>query len=93
MLRRPPTTLTITAEDVNAYSKRRAVEADMAAQQARAAEAAARQAAAASGGGGGGRGGAGLGQAMEGVLSQEAETRAARRARDERIGVTRRGGR
>ncbi|PTB40692.1 uncharacterized protein TrAFT101_005861 [Trichoderma asperellum] len=47
MLRRPPTTLQITAEDIAAYEDRRASEALLAAQQARAAEVAARATAAA----------------------------------------------
>ncbi|KAJ6442692.1 thioredoxin-like protein [Purpureocillium lavendulum] len=43
MLRRPPTTLAITAEDVAAYEDRRASEALQAAQQARATAAQAQQ--------------------------------------------------
>ncbi|KAM0262934.1 hypothetical protein ACHAQJ_001529 [Trichoderma viride] len=98
MLRRPPTTLQITAEDIAAYEDRRASEALLAAQQARAAEVAARATAAAAaasnaGVGSGGEvatqqttaamGGLGLGaQAMEGV-QEDAEGRA-RRTRDER---------
>lgn len=46
MLRRPPTTLQITAEDIAAYEDRRASEALHTAQQSRAAEAAARAASA-----------------------------------------------
>ncbi|KAM6476246.1 hypothetical protein HDV62DRAFT_251834 [Trichoderma sp. SZMC 28011] len=42
MLRRPPTTLQITAEDIAAYEDRRASEALLAAQQAHAAEVQAR---------------------------------------------------
>lgn len=78
MLRRPATTLTITAEDVAAYEDRRAREALAAAQQARLAEQQQQQQQA----------------GMEGVhhdARREAEAQA-RRARDERIGVTRRGG-
>ncbi|KAK5992539.1 hypothetical protein PT974_05950 [Cladobotryum mycophilum] len=87
MLRRPPTTLQITPEDVAAYEDRRAGEALLAAQQARAAEAAARNAA----GGGGGAGVGAHAQAMEGVqASPDVEVRA-RKVRDDRIGVTRRG--
>lgn len=77
MLRRPPTTLHITSEDVAAYEDRRAREALVAAQQARIAAAAEAQAAAAAAG-------------MEGIqASPDAEARL-RRAREERIGVTRR---
>lgn len=57
MLRRPPTTITVTAEDVAAYEDRRAQEAQNAAQQARAAAAAAK---------------AGTAQQMEGVQSSPA---------------------
>ncbi|KAH6900488.1 hypothetical protein B0T10DRAFT_555025 [Thelonectria olida] len=72
MLRRPPTTLHITSEDVAAYEDRRAREALLAAQQARIAAAAEAQAAAAAG--------------MEGVQqSPDAEGRL-RRAREDRIG-------
>lgn len=46
MLRRPPTTLQVTAEDIAAYEDRRASEALLAAQHARAAEVAARAASA-----------------------------------------------
>lgn len=53
MLRRPPTTLQITAEDIAAYEDRRASEALHVAQQARAAEAAARAASASASAGGG----------------------------------------
>lgn len=104
MLRRPPTTIQITAEDIAAYEDRRASEALLAAQQARAADVAARAASASaeatgSNVGGAGEaatqqttaamGGLGLGaQAMEGVLD-EGEGRA-RRTREERIGVGRR---
>lgn len=66
MLRRPPTTLGITPEDVAAYEDRRAGEA----QQARAA------------------------QAQDQQQQQQQQTAdGARRAREERIGVTRRTGR
>ncbi|KAF5123900.1 hypothetical protein E5D57_011819 [Metarhizium anisopliae] len=76
MLRRPPTTLQITAEDVAAYEDRRANEALAAAQQARAEAQAYTQAQAQS-------------QAqMEGV--QESPDAAGRRAREERLGITRR---
>ncbi|KAK8145983.1 hypothetical protein G3M48_003771 [Beauveria asiatica] len=112
MLRRPPTTLAITAEDVAAYEDRRAGEALLAAQQARAeaeaqaAEARARaraQAAAAVGAGnttttttGGGAGGAASSRAaaaaVEGSSMQGASPSAAKRARDERIGLGRRPG-
>lgn len=89
MLRRPPTTLTITAEDVAAYEDRRAGEALLAAQQARAAAQAEAQAqqqhqqhgsssASAS---------ASTPTAMDGVQTSPS---AVRRARDERIGVSRR---
>ncbi|KAH6991036.1 hypothetical protein BKA56DRAFT_667553 [Ilyonectria sp. MPI-CAGE-AT-0026] len=78
MLRRPATTLHITSEDVAAYEDRRAREALVAAQQARIAAAAEAHAAAEAAG-------------MEGVqASPDAEARM-RRARDDRIGVTRRG--
>lgn len=87
MLRRPPTTLTITAEDVAAYEDRRASETLLAAQQARAeAEARARAEAATSNAASAGAAGSG----MEGVQSSPSARRA---ARDERIGVSRRGGR
>ncbi|KAL7924058.1 hypothetical protein ACQKWADRAFT_287133 [Trichoderma austrokoningii] len=97
MLRRPPTTLQITAEDIAAYEDRRASEALIAAQQARAADAAARTSASASASEATGSnaatqqttaamGGLELGaQAMEGVLDD-----GARRTREERIGVGRR---
>ncbi|KAK9434984.1 Anaphase-promoting complex, subunit CDC26 [Metarhizium brunneum] len=76
MLRRPPTTLQITAEDVAAYEDRRANEALAAAQQARAEAQAYTQAQAQA-------------QAqMEGV--QESPDAAGRRAREERLGITRR---
>ncbi|KAH6609377.1 hypothetical protein Trco_002723 [Trichoderma cornu-damae] len=97
MLRRPPTTLQITAEDIAAYEDRRAGEALVAAQQVRAAEVAARaaatggeaamqqQAGAATGDFGG------AGQAMEGVQEGvEARARRAREERSQRIGVGRR---
>ncbi|KAF3073401.1 hypothetical protein CFAM422_003963 [Trichoderma lentiforme] len=100
MLRRPPTTLQITAEDIAAYEDRRASEALLAAQQAHAAEVQARATSKAGGGGGAANtgGGAeaatqqttaamgdlGLGQAMEGV-QEDAEGRA-RRTREERDG-------
>lgn len=51
MLRRPPTTLQITAEDIAAYEDRRASEALLAAQQAHAAEVQARATSKAGGGG------------------------------------------
>ncbi|KAM3455273.1 hypothetical protein MY3296_002461 [Beauveria thailandica] len=111
MLRRPPTTLAITAEDVAAYEDRRAGEALLAAQQARAeaeaqaAEARARaraQAAAAvgagntttttTGGGGGGAASSRTAAAVEGSSMQGASPSAAKRARDERIGLGRRPG-
>ncbi|KID78892.1 uncharacterized protein G6M90_00g025530 [Metarhizium brunneum] len=76
MLRRPPTTLQITAEDVAAYEDRRANEALAAAQQARTEAQAYTQAQAQA-------------QAqMEGV--QESPDAAGRRAREERLGITRR---
>ncbi|KAK8931794.1 hypothetical protein VCV18_000322 [Metarhizium anisopliae] len=76
MLRRPPTTLQITAEDVAAYEDRRANEALAAAQQARAEAQAYTQAQVQA-------------QAqMEGV--QESPDAAGRRAREERLGITRR---
>lgn len=78
MLRRPPTTLHITSEDVAAYEDRRAREALVAAQQARIAAAAEAQAQAA---------------AMEGVQQSPDADGRLRRAREERIGVKRRGGR
>ncbi|KAJ4862926.1 anaphase-promoting complex APC subunit CDC26 domain-containing protein [Trichoderma breve] len=53
MLRRPPTTLQITAEDIAAYEDRRASEALLAAQQAHAAEVQARATSKAGGTGGG----------------------------------------
>ncbi|QYS97237.1 hypothetical protein H0G86_004469 [Trichoderma simmonsii] len=106
MLRRPPTTLQITAEDIAAYEDRRASEALLAAQQAHAAEVQARAtskaggAAAAANTGGAeaatqqttaAMGDLGLGQAMEGV-QEDAEGRARRNReeRDGRIGVGRR---
>ncbi|KAM3566812.1 hypothetical protein ARSEF4850_000230 [Beauveria asiatica] len=113
MLRRPPTTLAITAEDVAAYEDRRAGEALLAAQQARAeaeaqaAEARARaraQAAAAvgagntttttttTGGGGGAASSRAAAAAVEGSSMQGASPSAAKRARDERIGLGRRPG-
>ncbi|KAM3433778.1 hypothetical protein MY4824_005772 [Beauveria thailandica] len=107
MLRRPPTTLAITAEDVAAYEDRRAGEALLAAQQARAeaeaqaAEARARaraQAAAAVGAGNttttttGGGGGGAASSRVEGSSMQGASPSAAKRARDERIGLGRRPG-
>ncbi|KAJ6790075.1 hypothetical protein PWT90_06916 [Aphanocladium album] len=95
MLRRPPTTLSITAEDVAAYEDRRASEALLAAQQARAeaeaqaaearAQARAQAAAAAAGGG---TGGTAAGTVQQGSSSPSA----GRRARDERIGLGRRPG-
>ncbi|KAL7939674.1 hypothetical protein V8C35DRAFT_287338 [Trichoderma chlorosporum] len=99
MLRRPPTTLQITAEDIAAYEDRRASEALLAAQQAHAAEVAARATSKAGGGGEAATqqttaamGDLGLGQAMEGV-QEEAEGRArrTREERNDRIGVGRRG--
>ncbi|KAM3445649.1 hypothetical protein NHJ13734_000350 [Beauveria thailandica] len=108
MLRRPPTTLAITAEDVAAYEDRRAGEALLAAQQARAeaeaqaAEARARaraQAAAAVGAGnttttatGGAAASSRAAAAVEGSSMQGASPSAAKRARDERIGLGRRPG-
>ncbi|KAM3528550.1 hypothetical protein NHJ13051_002371 [Beauveria bassiana] len=109
MLRRPPTTLAITAEDVAAYEDRRAGEALLAAQQARAeaeaqaAEARARaraQAAAAAAVGAGnttttttGGGASSRALTAEGSSSmQGASPSAAKRARDERIGLGRRPG-
>ncbi|KAM0742103.1 hypothetical protein ACQRIT_002280 [Beauveria bassiana] len=108
MLRRPPTTLAITAEDVAAYEDRRAGEALLAAQQARAeaeaqaAEARARaraQAAAAAVGAGNtttttGGGASSRALTAEGSSSsmQGASPSAAKRARDERIGLGRRPG-
>ncbi|KAK7431230.1 hypothetical protein QQZ08_002270 [Neonectria magnoliae] len=81
MLRRPATTLHITSEDVAAYEDRRAREALVAAQQARIAAAAEAQARAAASDAAG----------MDGVqASPDPEVRV-RRAREERIGVTRRG--
>ncbi|CEJ85410.1 hypothetical protein VHEMI03764 [[Torrubiella] hemipterigena] len=81
MLRRPPTTIQITAEDVAGYEDRRAHEALAAAQQARAAAAAAKAEQQAQGNQ--------QQQAMEGVQSSPS---AQRRTRDERLGVTRRAG-
>ncbi|PMB71014.1 hypothetical protein BM221_003478 [Beauveria bassiana] len=108
MLRRPPTTLAITAEDVAAYEDRRAGEALLAAQQARAeaeaqaAEARARaraQAAAAAVGAGNNTtttiGGGASSRALTAESSssmQGASPSAAKRARDERIGLGRRPG-
>ncbi|KAK0762275.1 hypothetical protein N5P37_005082 [Trichoderma harzianum] len=106
MLRRPPTTLQITAEDIAAYEDRRASEALLAAQKAHAAEVQARATSKAAGGGAANTGGGaeaatqqttaamgdlGLGQAMEGV-QEDAEGRARRNReeRDGRIGVGRR---
>ncbi|KAL6904762.1 hypothetical protein GGI43DRAFT_398033 [Trichoderma evansii] len=99
MLRRPPTTLQITAEDIAAYEDRRASEALLAAQQARAAEVAARATAAASSGatgsnaGGAGEaatqqttaamGGLGLGAQAMEGVQDDGEGRA-RRTREER---------
>lgn len=106
MLRRPPTTLSITAEDVASYEDRRASEALLAAQQARAeaeaqaaearaqARAQAAAAAAALGAAGGTQhaatGASSRGGGMEGV--QDNSPSAGRRARDERIGLGRRPG-
>jgi septal ring factor EnvC (AmiA/AmiB activator) len=91
MLRRPPTTLSITAEDVAAYEDRRASETLLAAQQARAeAEARARAEAAEATAAAAGRGASNT-ASMEGVQSSPSASR--RAARDERIGVGRRGGR
>ncbi|KAH8174650.1 anaphase-promoting complex APC subunit CDC26 domain-containing protein [Sarocladium implicatum] len=75
MLRRAPTTLTITSEDVAAYEDRREREALIAAQQEQRQQ---QQQQAEQGG---------EGHAMEGV---QASPEATRRARDERIGVSRR---
>lgn len=69
MLRRPPTTIQITAEDIAAYEDRRASEALLAAQQARAAEVAAR-AASASAEATGSNAGAGAGGAGEAATQQ-----------------------
>lgn len=80
MLRRPPTTLTITAEDVAAYEDRRAGEALRAAQQAHAAAQAQAQQQQ-------GNQGAASSSAMDGVQTSPSATR---RTRDERIGVSRR---
>ncbi|KAM5355256.1 hypothetical protein ACJ41O_001902 [Fusarium nematophilum] len=85
MLRRPATTLGITSEDVAAYEDRRAREALVAAQQARrAAAVAAAQEQQQQGQGQG---------VMEGVhqaLQEREREEEVRRAREERIGVTRR---
>lgn len=89
MLRRPPTTLSITVEDVAAYEDRRASEALQAAQQARAeaeaqaaeARAQARAALGAAGSSGGGA-----------AASHGSSPSATKRARDERIGLGRRPG-
>ncbi|UKZ65425.1 uncharacterized protein TrAtP1_006622 [Trichoderma atroviride] len=67
MLRRPPTTIQITAEDIAAYEDRRASEALHAAQQARAAEVAARAASASAS--------AGAGSEATGSNAGEAATR------------------
>lgn len=83
MLRRPPTTLTITAEDVAAYEDRRAGEALLAAQQAQQARAAAQAQAQQQQG----NQGQASSSAMDGVQTSPSATR---RARDERIGVSRR---
>lgn len=77
MLRRPATTLQVTPEDIAAYEDRRANEALLAQQQQRAAEAEAQTQAQAQA----------QAQHMEGVQESPG---AARRARDERIGVGRR---
>ncbi|KAL3958464.1 hypothetical protein ACCO45_006626 [Purpureocillium lilacinum] len=76
MLRRPPTTLTITAEDVAAYEDRRASEALQARQQQQQAQQQQQQ------------------QQAQAQRQQEDLTpgQAARRAREERLGVTRRPG-
>lgn len=79
MLRRPPTTLSITSEDVAAYEDRRAREALIAAQQARMAAAAAANQEAMEG--------------VLSSPDPEARTAAVRRARDDRIGVSGPGGR
>ncbi|TWU76349.1 hypothetical protein ED733_006194 [Metarhizium rileyi] len=73
MLRRPPTTLQITAEDVAAYEDRRANEALAAAQQARAEAQAYAQA-----------------QQAQTEGARESPGTAARRVREERLGITRR---
>lgn len=81
MLRRAPTTLTITSEDVAAYEDRREREAMIAAQQEqRQLQQQQQQQQAEQAGQEGGH-------AMEGV---QASPEATRRARDERIGVSRR---
>ncbi|KAL7901858.1 hypothetical protein HDV63DRAFT_68330 [Trichoderma sp. SZMC 28014] len=106
MLRRPPTTIQITAEDIAAYEDRRASETLLAAQQARAADVAARAASAsasveATGSNAGGAGEAATQQttvAMGGLgLGAQAMEGVldegdgrARRTREERIGVGRR---
>jgi hypothetical protein len=97
MLRRPPTTLQITAEDIAAYEDRRASEALQAAQQAHAAEVAARATSKAGAGEAATQqttaamGDLGLGQAMEGVQKDaEGRARRTREERNERIGVGRR---
>ncbi|KFA60708.1 hypothetical protein S40285_09338 [Stachybotrys chlorohalonatus IBT 40285] len=72
MLRRPPTTLQITPEDLASYEDRRAREAQQAAQDAHAARVAAYESA----------------QAMEGVQSSPDPEVRVRRARDQRIGVS-----
>ena len=89
MLRRAPTTLQITSEDVAAYEDRRAREALIAAQQQQQQQ---QQREKDERGGGGGGDQQRQQHAMEGV--QESPGAAARRAREERIGVAgRRGGR
>ncbi|KAG8425573.1 hypothetical protein J3458_002259 [Metarhizium acridum] len=82
MLRRPPTTLQITAEDVAAYEDRRANEALAAAQQARAEAQAYAQAQAQA------QAQAHAQAQMEGV--QESPGAVGRRVREERLGITRR---
>ncbi|KAF4505567.1 hypothetical protein G6O67_007501 [Ophiocordyceps sinensis] len=81
MLRRPPTTLTITAEDVAAYEDRRAAEAQHAEAQQRQPDAAARnqqQPAAAQ-----------SQQQQPDAAARQQQQASPRRDRDERIGVTR----
>ncbi|KAH0530587.1 hypothetical protein TsFJ059_005192 [Trichoderma semiorbis] len=73
MLRRPPTTLQITAEDIAAYEDRRASEALLAAQQAHAAEVQAR-ATSKAGGTGGGAANTGIGGAANTGGGAEAAT-------------------
>ncbi|KAL2211524.1 hypothetical protein CC79DRAFT_1328866 [Sarocladium strictum] len=82
MLRRAPTTLSITSEDVAAYEDRREREAMIAAQQEQQRLQQEQQQQQQQG-----QAGQGGAYAMEGV---QASPEATRRARDERIGVSRR---